>query len=818
MHKHLFLLLLGLPAAAAAQDLAPDAAAPPPVAVSGSISTGVRQIGNDTDSAKLTEYRDLTDGAYVPSISLNVLDSRNGRYAEFSGSDLTLRDQRIVARGGMAGVWRVGLQWNDIPHNLSNRAQSPYIQRSPGLFEVPATVPITFKRLATAAADTPGVLASDELMAQYQRTFLRGIPLANDTSDGRISFDWTGGDLLALSAAYGRRSQYGQKWTFGPIGDRPPRTLNIQLTEPVDWRNQELTLSTERVSGNYTFQVSYLFSDFANDVDTLVWQNIYTTAAPDATYDVWDRAVSTYGRRPLEPDNRYHNASVAIGRDLPRDSRLTATLSYGSLRQNEPLLPYSYNVDVLANPALPRGTAQASMNTVQVLLDYAITPMPRLNVRAWTRHYGLDNNTPEANWHYVTSDTTNLNGTVSYKNKRVNLAYGTDRTNAGAEASYRLRRWGSTAGLRYEVESISRKFREADTVENRVAFTYRARPHRGVNLRGRYVFGVRNGTYDPFVPAASYWYEPAEANDADDPRFTFSNHPDMRRYDVSDRRRSQVEAMLTWTPGELFSLSTSVRYRGDDYDSDVAPIQPLAGTGFPGESAATPGLQLGLTDDRRTRYAVDAFVLPLARLSLTAFVAMDAGDSRQRSLEFNENNKRNPGVVETAELGPWTRASSQWSARTDDRLYTVGFSSTIGIVEERVSLTGSYTLSAGNMDITYEGFGVVNWTGAPFPPNHQFAFSTPPRINQDWHVADLRLQLPLFARTIFTLGYVYERYRTDDWMQSANTPWFEPVGSEYLLRDTSRSFQWGNRLFNFGTFLAPSYNAHIGYASFAYRF
>jgi hypothetical protein len=76
----------------------------------------------------------------------------------------------------------------------------------------------------------------------------------------------------------------------------------------------------------------------------------------------------------------------------------------------------------------------------------------------------------------------------------------------------------------------------------------------------------------------------------------------------------------------------------------------------------------------------------------------------------------------------------------------------------------------------------------------------------------------LINRTVFTLGYTYERFRTDDWQQASEMPWVEPVGSEFLLRDTSRSHQWGNRLFNMGTFLAPSYDAHIGFAAFTYRF
>jgi hypothetical protein len=128
-------------------------------------------------------------------------------------------------------------------------------------------------------------------------------------------------------------------------------------------------------------------------------------------------------------------------------------------------------------------------------------------------------------------------------------------------------------------------------------------------------------------------------------------------------------------------------------------------------------------------------------------------------------------------------------------------------------------MTLGDVDIDYSGYGVTNWDGTPFPPNHQFAFpASPLRVNQDWHVADVRLDFPLLQRTVLTVGYTYERYRTDDWQQAANLPWVESVGSEFLLRDTSRSFQWGNRLFNFGSFLAPSYDAHLGYAAFTYRF
>jgi hypothetical protein len=488
------------------------------------------------------------------------------------------------------------------------------------------------------------------------------------------------------------------------------------------------------------------------------------------------------------------------------------------MEQNEALLPYSFNSDLLAVQTLPRQTASAEITMAQWLADYVINPIPRLNVRAFARHYGFDNNTPEDRWKYVTSDTSNLNGTTSYKNSRVSLAYISDRTNAGFDATYRLPSRSSIA-FGYERETISREYREADTSENRFVATFRTRAVRWANVRARYLFGNRDGDgYNSNVTRLSYWYAPeAAGTDNDNAGFTFSNHPDMRRFDVSDRRRHQLDLTVNLTPRDLIAVSTFVRYRSDDFDSDVAPAQPLLGTSLVDAEARTPGDQLGWLDDSRLRSGVDVFVQPSPRVGVNAFVNYDKGSSLQRSMEFNENNKQNPSTIATAELGPWTRASSQWTADFDDRTWSLGAGGTFQIVPERLTLVADYTVSLADIDIEYAGFGVTNFDGTPFPPDHQFAFTSPPAIREDLHLVNLRFEIPI--RTLMLiLGYTFEDYALDDWQQGSDSPWVEAVGSDTLLRDTSRSHQWGNRLFNLGTFLAPSYTAHIGFAGFSYRF
>jgi len=789
----------------------------PRVEVSGSITPAVQGIDNATNSGKLTEYRDLRDNLFLPDARLSVTDRASGWFLNASGSNLSRDDRTILTEAGRPGVWSIRADWGGVPHNFSNKAVTPYVQRSPGLFEAPATVPITFKILATAAANTAGVLASDELIAAYQASYLQPTALATQTSIGNFAAAWSGSDVVSLAIAYNRRDKSGSKPTFGPIGDRPPRTLNIQLTEPVEYRTNDLTISAEHLGGRYQVRAEYLLSDFANEIDTLQWQNIYATPSPGATFDTWDRSVSLYGVRPLPPDNRYHNVIGTFGTDLPMDSRFMATATYGRLEQNQPLLPYSYNSDRLVNQTLPRSTAEGLIRTTSLSADYVISPVRRLNVRAFFRQHDLTNETPASRWQYVTSDTSNLNGTVSYVNKRVSLPYAWDRQNVGADATWRLPARSSVV-LGYEREHVSRDHREADTTEDVVRAVWRTRAARWVNLEARFIQGLRDGgEYRNAVTKEGYWYAPAEANDNNNPALTFDNHPDMRRYDVSDRRRRQAEFRVNLTPRDIVGVSAYARYRKDDFDSDVTASQPLLGTGLADASATTPGDQLGRLTEARTRYGVDVFGQPTARVTLNAFVNYDHGTAVDRSLEFNENNKANPSAVAVAELGPWTRAGSQWTADHDDRTWSSGLGATLDLIPGRLTLVADYTLSLADVDITYSGYGVANFDGTPFPPSHQFAFSSPPAVREDLHVVNLRLEIP-FRKTVLIAGYTYENYTLEDWQQGSEAPWVEAVGADTLLRDSSRSFQWGNRLFNLGTYLAPTYAAHIGFVGVRYRF
>ena len=827
--------------------------------VTGHVSAGGQVVDNNTNSSKFNEYRDIKDGFYLYDLGLKS-ETGTGLFLDAKGKNVGRDDQNIFLKGGRYGRWGVSLEWDEIIHRLSNRAQTPFNNEGGGVFTVPANVPLVSdgtgasgdgRNLDSNAATMQG---NDLLASDYMRDNVHRVKLENDRKKATASMNYSLLDNLKFRLTMSNEDRSGNKITYGPIGDRPPRSLNIQFTEPIDYRTQELKFETDYVGNKVQANFTYLLSKFENEIDTLTWENIYTNPAGSAgsggTYEFWNdtvgaaaanffpRNVATFGRRALPQDNLYQNAGLTLGLDLPLNSRLTAAASYGLAEQDETLIPYSTNgtLDSVAvgdglawnDPAkLPRSSADAEVETKLFNLDYSINPIQRLNLRAYYRYYDLANNTPTEEWRYVTGDTMAASGGVAYLNKRRNLAYEYDKQNYGLDANYSLPLWASTLGLAYGREEIGREFREADTDENIYRVSLRSRPANWLSFRTKYQYGDREADhYDAEAAHSTYWYAPSEANNNIDSGFTFENHPDTRRFDVTDRERNLFDFQVTASPAETLDVSASYRYRKDDYDSKVQPSQPLlhyAGGRTIADvdrNAFSPGDQVSLIEDERHFYGVDMNYTPNQRLRFGAFASREQAETLQRGFEFNENNKLNPSGIAAAEFGPWTRENMQWTANVKDTTYTVGADVGVVVIPKKLNFSTNYSYSTGKVEIEYAGWGTqTDPPAASFADNGQFGFRTPPAVRNVRHTINANVEYALIEDLTIAFGYMFEYFKIRDWQQEANTPWAESVaGNEFMLRDTSASSQWGNRLPNMGSYLAPSYQAHVFSLGLTYKF
>jgi len=805
---------------------------------SGGISTGPQGVDVDSNSSKFNEYRDLRDGFYLYNLWFDFLDTQTGFFVDFQGENVIRNDQFLRFRLGDYGRWNILLDRNEIPHNLSNKARTPFINQGRGLLTLPTTVQTPNPDLTPSASQ---LLQNDPATAAGLATQLSDTDLGPQRGKTSATLQFSPGEEFEFRVEVSDESREGSKTAYGSIGDRPPRTLNIQFAEPVDYTTREMRFGAELNRPNYQALFTYLFSDFGNDIETVRWQNIYTQlSGADSSFDQWaDHRIATFGERALAPDNSYHNASITLSFDLPQASRLAATAALGWMRQDATLLPYSTSdfdgtaVDFGSTAALPRQQSDAEINTALLNVDYAINPFDRLSLRPFFRYYDLNNETPQDNWWYITSDTipgttTSTVTTPTFKNQRVNLTYSYDQVNYGLDATYNLAS-RTTLGLRFEREEMNRHFRQANTGENLFKGSIRTRPTNWLTLGARYLLGDREGDgYNTFVTSQSYWYNPAD-RDLDNPAVSFTDHPDMRKFDVADRQRNQFDISTTLIPWGALNLTASYLFRNDDFDSHVTPTQPLLDNPFAvtvaDQLAFTPGDQIGLLERETQRYGLDVSYAPTERFTLTAFGSRESFDSSQRGLEFNENNKLNPvssNLFNTNELGPWNRETSQWMANSSDTTNSIGFAFGYEIIADKVRFSSDYTRSRGKVDIEYGGFGTQSALNpaVTFPDDFEFAFRTPPTVRQNQDTVNASLEYQWQGNLVFGLHYMFDGYTISDWMQEDSTPWVESVESEFLLRDTSAatSTQWGNRLINMGSFLAPRYDAHVFYATVDYRF
>lgn len=816
--------------------------------ISGEQTPGVRQIGLSDNSSKFNEYRDLRDGFYIESLRFNLQQPDSGWFLDFRGKRLLLNDQNVFVQfGNLSSRWNVVIDHNETPHRLSNKAMTPYINRGGGLFTVPAQVPII--KDAFDSTGTPSLVptaaqmaVNDALIAQYLQTYLR--PLDQSTQRERTTATLNVADVGAFNfrLSYLNELRDGTQRTYGTIGDRPPRTLNVQVPEPIDYSTREIQAGADYAGNRVQVQLNYLFSMFENRIDALRWENMYFD--PDAgrdfitTLPATTRNVSNFGHRALAPDNFSHSISFSAGLNLPLGSRLTSTAALAFMRQNETLLPYSASSlggdltgDGLAwndLSKLPRDRADAKIQTLRFDLEYAITPFSQLNLRPFARYYKLDNKIPTSLWRYATQDAAQTNGSVASNNKVRNLAYAFDRLKLGIDVSRYISFWRTTLGAGYARERIDREFREATTEENILQASVRTRPINRLSLSAAYLLGDRKSDrYNYKVTSESFWYSFEEAaNEVDNPQFLFANHPDLRRYDVADRKRNELKLSATFTAREDFDLTASYRYRDDDFASDVAPVAPLAGTAVPlpnpaDANALTPGQQLGLLKDKRQNLTLDIQLVPTERWTINAFADREWTVSNQRGMVFNEqfrNEPSEPTIQGPTALGPWTDPGGLYNARIKDATNTVGLGVGREIIPGKLRLLADFSLSLAEADLEYSGFGSDPAALGRAWETFDFGFNTPRTLKFKQSVVNASLEYNLLQDLILGVHYLYNYYRIEDWAQEPFGPWVERVGSEFFLHDSSRDNRWGNRLVNMGSYLAPSYDANVGYLTMTYRF
>jgi len=484
--------------------------------VSGTVDVGVGSVSRD--SFKFGEYNGLNEkGAYLIGDGDARFRGKDGVYWNLNGSNLGLDSRALDAEGGQQGKYKLFLNYDELPHYISDSAQTPFLGSGGPSLTLPAGYP----------APTTG--------AMPLATTLFPVDLETKRKKLGAGASWTPVRGWEYSVNFRHETREGTKRTAGAFF-----VNSAQLVEPVDYVTDQIDASVSYTAAKLQAKFAYYGSKFRNGTDSLTWQNPFT--APPA----FPGAV--VGQLALPPDNQFHQVSASLGYQFTDRTRAMADIAYGRMTQDENFLAPTLNTTIAA-PALPAASLDGRAKTLDanLKLNSAVTDKLRLN--AAYAHNERDNQTPQALRPVVTTD-------MFLGVPRTNLPYGFKQDKVNLSADYR-----ATAHLRASVgfdhDSRKRTFQEAETTrENTVWGKITARALEKVDMTLKLSHGERRNSGYQIVTA-----------------ITPPENPLLRKYNLANRTRNSGGLRVDIAATENINIGLGVDASEDQYSDSTIGLK-----------------------------------------------------------------------------------------------------------------------------------------------------------------------------------------------------------------------------------------------------
>ncbi len=660
-------------------------------------------IQGDTASSKFEEYTDVPRGAYVDS-----LDARtNGAtyYFELRADKPGLKDQRVEVEGGQWGLHKIALTYDQIPHNLSNTAQTYLHDQGNGVFTLPNSMQSSLQTSSTNAAgffsDTPFV------------------PLRIDRKRGDLSYSYNPQGLWRMNFGYTGEKKEGNK----AIGVTYGHSQIEEALEPVKYQTHDIHIGTEYASKDLGFSTDYRFSTFLDEIKALTVDNPFRLT--NATLSSSGASAPGTARLALPPSNQNHQASLAFTTKLPAKSRLSVNGQYSIQTQNDNFLPLTSNQAILNDPrlpALPDTNLHGRIDTWNADAKWNWKPVEQTNVNFHGRHYRVDNKTPSLLFQqYVPYDasfaTSTPTTTFNPSRSRQSLPNGYNKTDAGADVLYYLAKPVSLK-LAYNWEQYLRDFRESfKTTENTYTASLNFKPHPRFVIRPSYQYAYRRVADYDAERVAEEAFPLGEGT-------SLGQLPGLRKYDQASRERNKMSARADWDIFDALNIGLDTGYTRDDFMTDY-----------------------GLLDQENLYYSADLGFSPSESVNLYG------GYTWERVTENTRSRYRATGL---------DTAANDWRGQLDDLSQTVNAGLTCWLIKDKLETDLSWTMtySRGSQQANNPN----TLTGTASQITSATATDLPNTYNR-LHVARATFRYKWSERVGVRLQYEYERYTETDWSQ-----------------------------------------------------
>lgn len=623
----------------------------------------------DQDSSKFNEYRDLTDGFRLPSLTLHGYDAKTERFLDLRIVNGGRNDARYAFGYGVEGRYRLDIDHNLIPHNFGNNGTLLWRRTADGVYSIDNSIQTALQTALTArfAARQPINYAYlNTLLAPYLATASKvDVGLQRDRSRVNLELGSIGDTRLGFEYRHERRvgtRAYAATFGFGNVNELP---------EPIDYDTSDFEVKAEWGGESWGLTSGVRHSRFRNGIDTLYWDNPFRiTDSTDANAYSAPTTTTVNGASlgvvDLAPDNRASSLFLN-GRGKVGAWWLSGAVNYSQMRQNDRLLPYTQNTSIrginhvtgaLFNATdasfLPAQTADREVDTLTINGSAGTSFGDDWSLTLRYAFYDYENNGERlefdgyVRYHAVWEDIPRITVPYAYQKQDLSAELAWDLNDANRLAlSYKLRQW-------------DRDFRETEkSDEDVVKLSFDSQPNRHWSLRASYE--VADRTIDGYdVAAQEYSFLDPEGP---------NNLPGLRKYAQAAREYDDYTAQLLWMPIDAVQVSVGLSSRDDQYDEsefgliDDEIFQWNAEIGYtPGENFTAyifgheadrqsfqKGRQSGATPSTNPR---DDWSLTLDELTTTYGLGLEAKPTSKISIEVSANWSESDGEADFTTPSP----------------------------------------------------------------------------------------------------------------------------------------------------------------------
>lgn len=693
----------------------------------GTFGIGVGSVRLDQDSPRFDEYGGLSDGRYGLGM-LDVKGLRNGLFIDATGSATGTENRRFNLSLGKVNGLRLSLGYDQLPHKISNNAMTPFT----GVGSSSLGLPAGFTK-GTETAGMTGLAAA-----------MHPVKLTTERTARSVGLDGYLTNRVTFNAGFRREVKQGLAAIGGTVGVNGGVNASSILPKPIDYTTDELRAGVGYLGDLSQWQLDYALSKFTDGFDELVWDNPFKKTGASPLFPGEATNPSTRARMGMEPDNKHQRLTLNGGVNLTQNTRLTAVVEKGVMRQDQMLLAYDYagtgTAAVPSSTQLPRTSADAEIKLTNALMRLSMRPTSRLGINAETKYYSTENNTPRDLFLKVDNDSTKSaaacsggQATTSCAEAMWSMPYDYTQRYQQVDGSYYFGA-GTTLRLNGKRESIERSYRAVrKTDENTYKAQLNSRIGGAASMTLSYSSAIRKGEYDDAIVFNATHASPYINALASNVRF--DNHSAMRQFDIANRERRVLNAMISAALLPSTNLSMILNKRQDGY----------------GES------EFGLSSDSQSSVTLDLAHNPMKGMTLYTYATREKLLREQASRRFNGG-----GVKYTESTDPLR----DWGVNHDEDVNTIGLGGSLKMLDDKLKMKLDMMHTASTTDLTFsvpEDSTIRNVTGTP-------ALTDLPNLHSRRNTLNFSGDYAFTSNLSWTLGYIHERMKVDDWSSDGFYP------------------------------------------------